>query len=65
MVHIHIYGVQFTARAGNKIIAPGNGRAHFLQHIGKTNIALHTFTANSGHFYRAAFYRPGGEKIGR
>ncbi len=23
MVHIHIYGVQFAARAGNKIIAPG------------------------------------------
>ncbi|ESO57692.1 hypothetical protein SEEN6907_14543 [Salmonella enterica subsp. enterica serovar Newport str. VA_R100506907] len=61
MVHIHIYGVQFTARAGNKS-SPQVMVAPIFSSTSANDIALHTFAANSGHFYRAAFYRPGGEK---
>ena len=64
MIHIHIDGIQFAARAGDIIIAPGNGCAHFFQHIGKPNVALHAIAANTGDFYRPAFNGSGGEEVG-
>jgi hypothetical protein len=62
MVHIHIDGVQLAVGTGNEIIAPGDGCAHFFQHVGKTDIALHAVAANTGDFHRAAFNRAGGRK---
>ena len=63
MVHIHINRVQLVVRAGNIVVAPGDGCAHFLQHISKANIALYAVAANTGHLHGATFNRPGGEEV--
>ncbi|MNH35871.1 hypothetical protein D3C79_966060 [compost metagenome] len=65
MVHIHINAVQLTAATFDKIIAPGNARAHFLQHIGEFGVALNAFLADSGHAYGAAFNRRRRQEVRR
>ena len=55
VVHVHVDTAQFTAAAFDEIVAPGNARAHFLQHVGKLGVALHAFAADAGHAHGAAF----------
>ena len=63
MVHIHIDRLELAVGAGDEIVAPGDGGAHFLQYVGETDVALYAVAADTGDFYRAALNGASGEEI--
>ncbi len=48
MVHIHIDAVQRRLLRFDKVITPGDARAHLLQYVGEMDVALNAVLADAG-----------------
>ena len=62
MVRIHIDRLELAVGAGDEIVAPGDGGAHFLQYVGETDVALYAVAADTGDFTVPPLMAPAARK---